>query len=125
MANKKPARRAKKTAKAVKQTKPAKGARAIQAAGESKPAAAAKAAKPPRATKSLVPQYKPEWATDRSGRAFDRMGSIEAGFADLRQRLRMSPAKPGAGRGSRPGQDSDRLDAALKRLGESYRDLFK
>lgn len=118
MASKKPARSAKKTGKAGAPKKPARAAK--------KAARTVEAAKAPRAKAALVPaDEKTPLAVEMSGAG--RTDSIEAGIARLRQRLRFTPPKQRGTRvpaGRRVGQDPEKLDAALKRLSESYRALL-
>lgn len=114
MASKKPARSAKKTAKAAAPKKPARAAKTEEAE------------KAPRAKAALVPAgEKTPPSVDMSGAG--RADSIEAGIARLRQRLRFTPPKQRGTRvppARRAGQDAEKLDAALKRLSESYRALL-
>ena len=122
MASKKPARSAKKSAKTAAAKKPAQAKKAVKAL---------EPAKGPRIKDDAVPTKETagSGASDAPGPGGGRTESIQSGLAKLRQRLRFSPSKSSPlGRnpsGSRTGQDPERLDAALKRLSESYRDLFK
>jgi hypothetical protein len=126
VATKKPAHSAKKAAKAAK-TVPS-GHDAKKGVKASKPTESA------RVSRSVLNALEPDRnakgstsssAADAGGAMFDRTASINAGIAGLRKRLR-EPSKASAPRSRTvAAQDPDRLDAALKLLGERYRSLLK
>ena len=126
MASKKPARGAKKTAQAAAAQKPARAAKkAVK-----KDAKAMGTPKQPRIGNSAAPASEAQRSAPAGtgGPEAGRIQSVQAGLAKLRQRLRILPAKSPLGRNPsdrRTDRDPDKLDAALKRLSESYRDLFK
>lgn len=121
--------------------KPAQGANKKTRKPAGKPAkntapkvrkAAAKAretVEPAHGKEAASPAAEMEWLhlSSTSEHPFDRGHSIAGSIATLRQRLRASRDKVQASRSPLAGRgpDADQLDAALKKLGERYRDPVK
>jgi len=136
MSTKKPAKRAKKAAKTTGKTTARNTVKAAPKTAQttssrtraSTTAKAAKPVKPVKPAKPARPAPAPEAATafalpiptaptTQEDTGFDRASSIQSGISQLRRRLR--------GRAAALAQDPDRLDAALKQLGERFRVLLK
>lgn len=119
MPKRKPAKTAKRAAKPAKTAvkKPAMAKAAKKKTAKPSPALAA-APKPLPAKRSLSPIQ-----SDR----FDRSDYTEAGFDALRERLKAMPQPSRAGKPVRSAEaekSAARVDAALARLADGYRELL-
>jgi len=119
MPNRKPAKAAKRAAK------PAKTAAKKPAVAK---AVAKKSAKPqPALTATVKPSAEKRPRLPIQSDRFDRADYADAGFDALRERLKASPQPSRAGKPVRSAETEKRaarLDAALERLADGYRELF-